>query len=96
MGTYGMSVNLFRPAGERKFLLKKNYTLFGFVNIAINSIMSIISIISIIYMTACRFMFLHTLDQSICPNLVKLFDLPIWHPRNETELDLLFDWQLDV
>jgi len=42
------------------------------------------------------FFFYYTLDMAICPYLVSIFGMPIWHPNNETEVDELIGAAVDV
>jgi Na+/H+-dicarboxylate symporter len=35
------------------------------------------------------FFFYYTLDMAICPYVVSIFGMPIWHPNDEKEVDEL-------
>ncbi len=41
--------------------------------------------ILIVFLPVADFL-LHTLDEVVCPFLVKYFDMTIWHPTNEVTL----------
>jgi hypothetical protein len=41
------------------------------------------------------FLFL-VLDKVICPFMVRYFEMPIWHPTSEKDLDELLDAKVDV
>ena len=68
---HGRSVNLFAPAGEPKYWVRKSTPPFGFF-------------------------FFYTLDMAICPYLVSIFGMPIWHPNKEAEVDELMGAAVDV
>jgi hypothetical protein len=36
------------------------------------------------------------LDKTICPFLVRHFDMPIWHPTDEISLDALLNAEVEV
>lgn len=42
------------------------------------------------------FFFYYTLDMAICPYLVSIFGMPIWHPKTEEEVDQLMEAAVDV
>ncbi len=41
------------------------------------------------------FLFL-VLDKVVCPFMVRYFEMPIWHPTSEKDLDELLDAKVDV
>jgi hypothetical protein len=42
-----------------------------------------------------HFLFL-VLDMVICPFMVRYFEMPIWHPTSEKDLDEFLDAKVDV
>ena len=48
------------------------------------------------YHDLARYFLFYTLDKALCPHLVKYFDIQIWHPTDETSLDVLMDTQVDM
>ena len=42
------------------------------------------------------FFLYHTLDKAICPYLVSIFEMPIWHPTTEDEVDELLNASVKV
>ena len=42
------------------------------------------------------YFFYYTLDMAVCPYLASIFGMPIWHPRNETQVDELLKAGVEV
>ena len=42
---------------------------------------------------AFGFFFYYTLDKAVCPFLATIFEMTIWHPTNEAEVDTLLEAQ---
>ena len=42
------------------------------------------------------YFFYYTLDMAVCPYLASIFGMPIWHPRDEDEVDELLKARVEV